>query len=139
MQPITNRKTKEPCRILRKEVTRTHTGSQTIWIIRDSRGLTTRWKTAAATKVFSGLPNWSKQLRRPKKELRSFTCPSPSDEMADVEKHLAEVPSCQPWLDNNPAAKASLELGLQQASQGRGRYLGSFAQFAGSSASQRRL
>ena len=56
--------------------------------------------------------------------------PQKSNEVAEVEKYLAELPSCHPWLDNNPAAKASLERGLQQASQGRGRYLGSFAQFA---------
>gem|GEM_PF-5182525 len=91
--------------------------------VRNYRGLVSRG-------VFIAVQSGASIRTRGTSLKASITCPSPSNEMADVEKHLAEVPSCQPWLDNNPAAKASLELGLQQASQGRGRYLGSFAQFA---------
>lgn len=49
---------------------------------------------------------------------------------AEIEKHLKKIPSCQPWIKDNSPAKDSLERGLQQAAEGRGRHLGSFAQFA---------
>lgn len=47
----------------------------------------------------------------------------------DVEQYLANVPRCERWLDNNSEAKASVERGLQQASQQRGVYIGSFAEY----------
>lgn len=47
-----------------------------------------------------------------------------------IKEHLANLPLADSWLDNNLAAKASLERGLQQASQSEGRCIGSFAEFA---------
>jgi hypothetical protein len=34
------------------------------------------------------------------------------------------------WLESCPEAKASVERGLAQAAEGRGKYLGSFAEYA---------
>lgn len=65
--------------------------------------------------------------------LRSQQAPSRrkkgnSDVLA-VEQFLANLPSCEPWLENNLVAKASVERGLEQAAQGQGSYKGSFAQY----------
>lgn len=49
---------------------------------------------------------------------------------SEVKKYLADLPSCEPWLQNNPDAKASVERGLEQATSNQGRYLGSFAKYA---------
>jgi hypothetical protein len=46
---------------------------------------------------------------------------------ADIKEHLANLPLADAWLEDNLAAKASLERGLQQASQSEGRFIGSFA------------
>jgi hypothetical protein len=46
---------------------------------------------------------------------------------ADIKAHLANLPLADAWLEDNLAAKASLERGLQQASQSEGRFIGSFA------------
>jgi hypothetical protein len=46
---------------------------------------------------------------------------------AGIKAHLASLPSADSWLEDNLAAKASLERGLQQASQSEGRFIGSFA------------
>lgn len=42
-----------------------------------------------------------------------------------------DIPEEERWLWQNPRAWASLERGLRQAQAGKGRYLGSFAQYAG--------
>lgn len=47
-----------------------------------------------------------------------------------LEAYLAQLPSCEPWLKNNSEARASVERGIQQAKEGLGVYLGSFAEFA---------
>lgn len=51
-------------------------------------------------------------------------------EEAAIKEHLANLPLADSWLEHNLAAKASLERGLQQASQSEGRFIGSFAEFA---------
>ena len=56
MQSITNRKTKEQCKFLRKEVIRTYLGDETIWIVQDSKRRITRWREKAAENVFDSLP-----------------------------------------------------------------------------------
>jgi hypothetical protein len=48
---------------------------------------------------------------------------------AEIKEHLANLPPADSWLEDNLAAKASLERGLQQASQSEGRCIGSFAEF----------
>lgn len=49
---------------------------------------------------------------------------------AELQDYLSQLPSCEPWLNNNAEARASVERGLQQAAEGQGVYLGSFAEFA---------
>jgi hypothetical protein len=43
---------------------------------------------------------------------------------------LDTLPPAEPWLDQNPEAKAMLERGLKQAAVGKTEYVGSFAQYA---------
>ncbi len=62
-------------------------------------------------------------------KLPSSAVTTNQDEAA-VKAHLANRPSADSWLESNLAAKASLERGLQQASQSEVRYIGSFAEFA---------
>jgi hypothetical protein len=47
-----------------------------------------------------------------------------------IREYLANFPPADSWLEYNLAAKASLERGLQQASQSEGRFIRSFAEFA---------
>lgn len=53
-----------------------------------------------------------------------------NSEILSIKRHLDALPSCEPWLDNNPEAKASVERGLQQAARGEIHDLGSFSQYA---------
>ena len=43
---------------------------------------------------------------------------------------LESLPENQRWLWQNPEALAMVQRGIQQAAEGKGRYLGSFAQYA---------
>jgi hypothetical protein len=49
----------------------------------------------------------------------------------NIQAYLSNIPSCEPWLQGNDAARQSVERGLEQAKNGKGEYLGSFAEFAG--------
>ena len=66
------------------------------------------------------------------RKAKEASAPSQTDsaELIEVEQYLANLPSCKPWLRDNPRAKALVERGLQEASVGRGVYLGSFAKYA---------
>jgi len=52
------------------------------------------------------------------------------NEISEIESYLAQLPSCEPWLQNSPIARATVERGLQQAAVEPSHYLGSFAQYA---------
>ncbi|MBW4598555.1 MAG: hypothetical protein KME29_02825 [Calothrix sp. FI2-JRJ7] len=43
---------------------------------------------------------------------------------------LEKIPENQRWLWQNPEALAMVLRGIQEAAEGKGRYLGSFAQYA---------
>jgi len=47
-------------------------------------------------------------------------------EIEDTEEYLSSLPTCEPWFDRNPEAKASVERGLQEAALGEAHYLGSY-------------
>ena len=49
--------------------------------------------------------------------------------MIDPEK-IISIPESERWLFENPEALAAVKQGLKESAEGKGEYLGSFAQYA---------
>jgi len=49
--------------------------------------------------------------------------------MIDAEKNIA-IPESERWLFENPEALAAVKQGLKESTEGKGEYIGSFAQYA---------
>lgn len=72
-------------------------------------------------------------VRVGKKRRKSYTStqvPISSADDSDIRIYLRGLPSAEPWLDNNPEAKAAVERGLEEARLGKTKYLGSFSRYA---------
>ena len=49
--------------------------------------------------------------------------------MIDSEKNIA-IPESERWLFENPEALAAVKQGLKESAEGKGEYIGSFAEYA---------
>jgi hypothetical protein len=58
------------------------------------------------------------------------TDPDQKSNLDSIEDYLAQIPSCEPWLEENKEARNMVERGLEQAKGGRGENLGCFAEYA---------
>jgi hypothetical protein len=89
-------------------------------IKRKSRNPHKLGKTVCAVKVGS----------RKRRNYPDTQAPISSANDRDLRIYLRSLPLAEPWLDSNPEAKAAVERGLEEAKQGKTKYLGSFSRYA---------